>query len=70
MSGTERIATRVSDAELQRRWRLVRAAMAEKDIDAIAMQNTNDWLGGYVKWLKNGPSACLHRTEKQIFEVD
>jgi hypothetical protein len=43
---------------------------AQPCIDAIVMQNTNDWLGCYVKWLKDGPSACFHRTEKQIFEVD
>jgi Xaa-Pro aminopeptidase len=30
--------------------------MAERDIDAIVMQNANDWLGGYVKWLTDIPA--------------
>jgi Xaa-Pro aminopeptidase len=56
VNGAERIATRVSDDELQRRWRLVRAAMAAKDIDVVVMQSTNDWLGGYVKWITDIPA--------------
>ena len=53
---TERIATRVSTRELERRWTAVRAAMAERGIDALVMQNTNDWLGGTVKWFTDIPA--------------
>ncbi|MFT8246036.1 M24 family metallopeptidase [Roseomonas sp. BN140053] len=56
MSGTERITTRVSDAELERRWAAARAAMAERGLDALVMQNTNDWLGGHVKWFTDIPA--------------
>ncbi len=46
----------ISDAELNRRWKAVRAGMAERGIDALVMQNNNDWLGGYVKWFTDFPA--------------
>ena len=36
-------------AELERRWSAARKEMKERKIDALVMQNDNDWLGGYVK---------------------
>jgi Xaa-Pro aminopeptidase len=51
-----RILTRISQAELTRRWNAVRRIMKDRDIDAIVMQNTNDWLGGYVKWFTDLPA--------------
>jgi Xaa-Pro aminopeptidase len=51
-----RILTRVSDAELTRRWSAVRRIMTDRGIDAIVTQNTNDWLGGYVKWFTDLPA--------------
>jgi Xaa-Pro aminopeptidase len=69
MSRTERIPTRISDQELQRRWNATRAAMAARNIDALIAQSSNDWLGGAVKWLTDIPAtngyprtAILHRT--------
>lgn len=53
----ERILTRISDAELARRWHAVRHAMRERKIDALVMQATNDWLGGYVKWFTDLPAT-------------
>jgi Xaa-Pro aminopeptidase len=47
----------ISTHELQRRWRAVRAAMAEQNIDALVMQATQDWLGGYVKWFTDEPAT-------------
>jgi Xaa-Pro aminopeptidase len=47
----------ISSAELERRWRAVRAAMAEQGIDALVMQATQDWLGGYVKWFTDEPAT-------------
>jgi len=52
----ERIATRISNAELERRWAAVRAAMLERDIDVLIVQATNDWLGGAVKWFTDIPA--------------
>jgi Xaa-Pro aminopeptidase len=51
-----RILTRISDGELTRRWTLVRHFMKDRGVDAIIMQNTNDWLGGYVKWFTDLPA--------------
>jgi Xaa-Pro aminopeptidase len=53
---SSRILTRISDAELMRRWAAVRRIMKDCGIDAIVMQNTNDWLGGYVKWFTDLPA--------------
>ena len=54
---SERLVTRISDRELERRWIAVRQAMRERTIDALVMQATNDWLGGYVKWFTDLPAT-------------
>ncbi len=46
----------ISDAELERRWAAIRSGMRERGIDALVMQNNNDWLGGYVKWFTDFPA--------------
>lgn len=53
----ERILTRISDAELERRWAAVRAGMRSRKIDAIVMQNSSDWVGGYVRWFTDLPAT-------------
>jgi Xaa-Pro aminopeptidase len=45
-----------SDEELQRRWKAVRACMEAEKIDALVMQNQNQWLGGYVQWFTDIPA--------------
>ena len=50
MSVSERITTAISTQELERRWATAREVMGARKIDALVMQNCNDWLGGYVKW--------------------
>ena len=47
---SERVKYPISTAELERRWKAVRAAMAERKIDVLVMQNNNDHMGGYVKY--------------------
>jgi Xaa-Pro aminopeptidase len=47
----------ISDAELERRWRLTRAAMRHQDLDALVVQATQDWLGGYLKWFTDHPAT-------------
>jgi Xaa-Pro aminopeptidase len=54
---SERITTAISDQELERRWRAARQEMTERKIDALVMQNANDWLGGYVKWFTDLPAT-------------
>ena len=56
MSPAARIPVRISDHELERRWTALRRAMAEKSVDVVIVQATNDWLGGNVKWLTDIPA--------------
>jgi Xaa-Pro aminopeptidase len=57
MSPDQQILARISDTELNRRWKAVRAAMADRNIDALVMQNTSDWVGGYVRWFTDIPAT-------------
>ena len=45
-----RIIRKISDAELERRWKAVRFGMAEKKIDFLIIQNSADYMGGNIKW--------------------
>ncbi|MGJ8531708.1 MAG: M24 family metallopeptidase [Alphaproteobacteria bacterium] len=47
----------ITDAELQRRWKAVATAMEADGIDALVMQNTSDWVGGYVRWFSDIPAG-------------
>ncbi len=57
-----RIKVRISDAELERRWKAVRTAMQAEGIDYLVMQNTNQFLGGYVKWFTDVPAFMGYPT--------
>jgi Xaa-Pro aminopeptidase len=57
MSEAERINHPISTPELERRWGLVRAAMTERRIDVLLMQNNNDFMGGYVKYFTDLPAT-------------
>ncbi len=52
-----RILNAVSIDELQRRWAAVRAQMASRRIDALVVQNSSDWVGGYIRWFSNRPAT-------------
>jgi Xaa-Pro aminopeptidase len=54
---SERINTPISTAELERRWAAVRQGMADRGIDALLMQASNDFMGGYVKWFTDLPAT-------------
>jgi Xaa-Pro aminopeptidase len=51
-----RVCNSVSQAELSRRWAAARSIMREAGLDALVMQNSNDWLGGYVRWFTGAPA--------------
>jgi Xaa-Pro aminopeptidase len=51
-----RLCNAVSQAELERRWQAVRARMRAEGLQALVMQNSNDWLGGYVRWFGGAPA--------------
>jgi Xaa-Pro aminopeptidase len=41
----------ISDAELNRRWKLVREAMKERKLDFLIMETSiNNWFAGNIKW--------------------
>jgi len=52
-----RAVNAVSLHELERRWQAVRAHMREQDIDALVLQNSSDWVGGYIRWFSNQPAT-------------
>ena len=54
---SERLQTPISTAELERRWRLVRAAMKREGVDVLLMQNNNDHMGGYVRYFTDMPAT-------------
>jgi Xaa-Pro aminopeptidase len=54
---SERLQTPISTAELERRWKAVRAAMEAGKIDVLLMQNNNDHMGGYVKYFTDLPAT-------------
>ena len=57
MAFSERLNTPIPTAELERRWKLVREAMAREKIDVLLMQNNNDHMGGYVRWFTDIPAT-------------
>jgi Xaa-Pro aminopeptidase len=69
MTMDERLLNPISTAELERRWAAVRKTMAERKIDALLMQNNNDWLGGYVRWFTDTPLSNGY-PRSVIFPVD
>ena len=52
-----RVLNAVSPDELKRRWSAVRAAMRTQHIDALVVQNSSDWVGGYIRWFSNQPAT-------------
>jgi Xaa-Pro aminopeptidase len=46
----ERLTTCVSTAELERRWKAVREMMRFRKLDYLVVQNSEEFLGGAVRW--------------------
>ena len=57
MALSERLNTPISTAELERRWKAVRAAIEREKIDVLLMQNNNDHMGGYVRYFTDMPAT-------------
>ena len=53
----EKVLHPISTQELERRWKAVRELMKANKVDVLLMQNSNDYLGGYVKWFTDMPAA-------------
>lgn len=56
MNPLARAVNTVSIQELERRWRAVREQMKLLEIDALVLQNSSDWVGGYIRWFSNQPA--------------
>ena len=65
----ERLLNPISTRELERRWAAARNAMAERKIDALVMQNNNDWLGGYVRWFTDTPLSNGYPAQRDLSRV-
>jgi Xaa-Pro aminopeptidase len=52
----ENVRQPISTAELERRWAETRKAMQKQGIDCLVMQNSNQYLGGYVRWFTDIPA--------------
>jgi Xaa-Pro aminopeptidase len=65
----ERLLNPISNAELDRRWAVVRKAMAERGVASLIVQSNNDWLGGYAKWLTDHPATNGY-PKSVIFHAD
>ena len=61
--------SQIPTAELERRWAATRAAMARAGLDCLIAQNSNMFLGGYVRWLADTP-AYNGYTVTVIFPAD
>ncbi|MFM0619764.1 M24 family metallopeptidase [Paraburkholderia nemoris] len=59
----------VSRAELERRWHALRQLLDIENVEAIVVQNSNDFLGGHVRWL-TGVAAAHAYPRSVIFFRD
>ncbi|NVL93188.1 MAG: hypothetical protein HWN71_09170, partial [Desulfobacterales bacterium] len=46
----QKVIRPISSEELERRWNATRDVMKERHVDFLLIHNSNDYLGGYVKW--------------------
>ncbi|MFM2287194.1 MAG: hypothetical protein RL684_337 [Pseudomonadota bacterium] len=53
----DRRVNAVSTAELERRWAALRERMVALGLDALVLQNSSDWVGGYIRWFANVPAT-------------
>src|SRR6202047_808463 len=56
-SNHSRAVNGVSISEVRRRWGAVRQKMLEAGRDPLIVQNSSDWVGGYIRWFSNQPAT-------------
>jgi Xaa-Pro aminopeptidase len=56
-SKSSRAVNAVSINEMRRRWTAVREAMRALGLEALVVQNSSDWVGGYIRWFSNQPAT-------------
>jgi len=69
MRAKERIRAAIPTRELQRRWSAARQAMKAAGIDALVIQNDNQYLRGYVRYFIDIPAEQAYPISL-IFPVD
>jgi len=62
----EKVIYSISTEELERRWKSIRNVMQANKVDFLLIQNSQDYLGGYVKWFTDMP-ALHHYPATVIF---
>ena len=65
----QRLTRCISTAELERRWKAVREMMQERKIDYLIVQNSEEYMGGTVRWFTDF-SARWQFPMTVIFPVD
>ena len=65
----ERLTQCVSTGELERRWNAVREMMRDRKIDYLVMQNSEEYLGGTIRWFTDF-TARWQFPMSVIFPVD
>ncbi len=65
----ERLNSPIPTSELERRWAAIRAAMAVAGVDVLLAQASNDFMGGYVKYLTDLPATNGYVTTV-VFPID
>ena len=53
----QKVIRPISSEELERRWNATRDVMKERHVDFLLIHNSNDYLGGYVKWFTDVPAV-------------
>jgi hypothetical protein len=66
---TDRTLSRLPRTELDRRWALVRDELKARDIKALVVLSSEDFLGGYVRWLTDRPAYAGYHSVA-IFHAD
>lgn len=61
-SGSDRVLARLARSELERRWTLVRQELKARDIEALVVLSSEDFLGGYLRWLTDRPAYTAYHT--------
>jgi hypothetical protein len=51
------IGTRIPSRELERRWHSLQQAMRQAGLDCLIVQNDNQFIGGYVRYLVDVPAT-------------
>jgi len=65
----ERLTKCISTTELERRWKAVREMMRDRNIDYLVIQNSEEYMGGTIRWFTDF-SARWQFPMSVIFPVD